>query len=851
MRPTPPCCWKVLRAAGVELFAQRYSWRCLKVLSGVLPCTFVCTFAAAFALTLTLLAPATFAAACPAPMQTSVEPAPNAAVKNPWGNVGGKFKDLPNAEKVEELAAILTEIGRGGKIRQLTWTPSTLTFHRGDNWYTVELSTGVITSSSKPEGDAPVPDKSKLPKDPPPGRAKQRTQVTSPDGTSKAVFWDGSVYLENIETHLLSLVIEAQKGEEIRYGTADWVYGEELDQSDAMWWSNDGKFLAFYAFDDSQVPKYELLRGWDQLRTSNAPMWYPKAGDPNPIAGLMVYELATGRIVTVDVGDDREQYIYGVRWSDHDELLYLRTNRRQNTLDLVAANPTTGASRVIVNETQDTWQENRPLLRFLNDGDRFVWGSEKSGFRNLELRKVSDNAFVQPLTRLSCPVVDILQISESAEAVNDNRGTLDQQNDQEDSATANSAIAPRANFPGGGQLWYRANSAATPMLAQIHCVNLDGTGEQQLTDGASHWSGMHRSPDGKFFTAIAEAPNTPQRTVLFELDEHNPAKEIATLAAAPADGFEKNNLVQPELFTFTAADGVTPLWGELFFPPDFDATKKYPLLIDVYGGPSSQAITGRFDAGSADRALGLLIAKIDNRGTQGRGKAFESATYLKLCGADLDDQAAGVKALSLRPYVDANHVAMKGHSYGGTMSAMAVLRYPDIFCAGVAGAPVTDWRNYDTIYTERYMRTPKENPEGYDVSSAVQLAATLKSHLLLIHGLVDDNVHPSNTLQMAKAMQDAEVPFEMMLFPDSDHGIRSPTYKAKAWWFLAEHLGLLREAAESKITAPAAATTPAVIEEESVPVSSTPAAPAIELAPAASDTPAQPAPSTQPVGATP
>ena len=799
--------------------------RLTKMLGGgrvALAFTFAATSAAVGVLALALSARATLAAASPLATQTPTGTAQTETVKNPWGNSGGKFKDLPNAEKVEELAAILTEIGRGGKIRQLTWTPSTLTFHRGDNWYTVELSTGVITSSSKPEGDAPAPDKSKLPKDPPPGRAKQRTQVTSPDGTSKAVFWDDSVYLENIETHLLSLVIEAQKGEEIRYGTADWVYGEELDQSDAMWWSNDGNFLAFYAFDDSQVPKYELLRGWDQLRTSNAPMWYPKAGDPNPVAGLMVYELATGRIVTVDVGDDREQYIYGVRWSDDDELLYFRTNRRQNSLDLVAANPTTGASRVIVNETQDTWQENRPLLRFLNDGDRFVWGSEKSGFRNLELRKLSDTSFVQTLTRLACPVVDILHINESAQAANDNGGSLDHQNDQDDSATPNSAIAPRANFPGGGQLWYRANSAATPMLAQIHCVNLDGTGEQQLTDGAGHWSGMQRSPDGKFFTATAEAPNVPQRTVLFELDEHNPAKEIATLAAAPADGFEKNNLLQPELFTFIAADGVTPLWGELFFPPDFDATKKYPLLIDVYGGPSSQAITGRFDAGSAYRALGLLIAKIDNRGTQGRGKAFESATYLKLCGADVDDQAAGVKALSLRPYVDANHVAMKGHSYGGTMSAMAVLRYPDIFCAGVAGAPVTDWRNYDTIYTERYMRTPKENPEGYDAGSAVQLAATLKSHLLLIHGLVDDNVHPSNTLQMAKAMQDAEVPFEMMLFPDSDHGIGSPAYKAKAWWFLAEHLGLLREVAEHKITAPAA-----------------------------SDTPAQPAPSTQPTGATP
>ena len=723
----------------------------------------------------------------------------------PWGNAGGKFKDLPNAEKVDELAAILPEIGRGGKIRELTWTPSSLTFHRGDNWYTVELASGVITSSSKPEGDVPVTDKSKWPKDPSPGRSKQRTQVTSPDGNSKAIHRDGGVYLENIETKTQKPVMEMKAGENIQYGTADWVYGEELDQSDAMWWSNDGKFLAFYAFDDSQVPKYELLKGWDELRTTNATMWYPKPGDANPIAGLMVFEVATGRMITVDVGEEREQYIYGIRWSDHNELLYFRTNRMQNSLDLVAANPTTGASRVIVNETQDTWQDNHPLIKFLADGDRFVWSSEKSGFNNLELRKLSDAQFVQPLTRHACPVVDIVQIDEAT-----------------------------------SQLWYRANSAATPMLAQIHRVNLDGTGEQQLTDGASHWSGLQRSPDGKFFIATAETPTTPPRTVLFELDEHNAAQEIATLAAAPADGFVKNNLRQPELFTFTAADGVTALWGELFFPPDFDATKKYPLLIDVYGGPSSQAITGRFDAGSPDRALGLLIAKIDNRGTQGRGKAFESATYLKLCGADIDDQAAGAKALSLRPYVDASHVAMKGHSYGGTMSAMAVLRYPDIFCAGVAGAPVTDWRNYDTIYTERYMRTPKENPDGYDAGSAVKLAPTLKSNLLLIHGLVDDNVHPSNTLQMAKAMQDAEVPFEMMIFPDSDHGIHSPAYKAKAWWFLAEHLGLLREVAENKIKPSASVPN----ESASVPPS-TPVTPVIEPTSGASVTP------TQPAGATP
>ncbi|MCE9618595.1 MAG: DPP IV N-terminal domain-containing protein [Planctomycetes bacterium] len=688
-----------------------------------------------------------------------------AAASGPWGSGSGKFKDLPNAEKVTELQGVLSEMSRGGRIHDLTWTPSALTFHRGNGFYSVDLTTGVITSIPTPEIEAPAAAGPKRAGDPPAGRARQRTQATSPDGTLKAVHRDGGVFLETIETKEQKPVIEMKSGENIRYGTADWVYGEELDQGDAMWWSPDGKYLAFYAFDDSQVPKYELLHGWDDLRTSKATMWYPKAGDPNPVAGLMVYELSSGRMATIDVGSDREQYVYGIRWTPGGKLLYFRTNRHQDQLDLVCADPVTGKSQVVVTESQPTWQDNRPPMKFLADGDRFIWGSEKSGFRNLELRKISDPSFMQPLTRHACPVLDILDIDEAA-----------------------------------GEVWYRANSAPVPMLAQIHRVKFDGTGEQQVTDGLSHYSGMQRSPDGKFFTAVAETPTVPPRSVLLEIDAHGPAAEKATLAASDTGAFAKNNLRPSELFTFTAPDGKTPIWGELFFPPNFDPAKKYPLLIDVYGGPSSQAITGRFDAGSANRAFGLLIAKIDNRGTGGRGKAFETATYLKLCGPDLDDQAAGVKSLSIRPYVDSSRVAIMGHSYGGTMSAMGVLRYPDVFKAAVAGAPVTDWRNYDSIYTERYMRTPKENPEGYDSSSAVKLCATLKARLLLIHGMVDDNVHPSNTLQMAKIMQDAEVPFEMMIFPDSDHGIRSPAYKAKAWWFLAEQLGLL-DAPEQKSSA--------------------------------------------------
>jgi dipeptidyl-peptidase-4 len=184
------------------------------------------------------------------------------------------------------------------------------------------------------------------------------------------------------------------------------------------------------------------------------------------------------------------------------------------------------------------------------------------------------------------------------------------------------------------------------------------------------------------------------------------------------------------------------------------------------------------------------VAKIENRGTIGRGKAFEGATYLNLGGPDLDDQVAGVKAiLAAHPEIDPERVGMTGHSYGGYMAALAMVRHPDVFAAAVAGAPVTDWRNYDTIYTERYMRTPKENAEGYDSGSAVKLATKLKGDLLLLHGMEDDNVHPSNTFQMAAKLQDRDIPFEMIMFPTATHGIGSAAYRSSKWSFLQEHLG--------------------------------------------------------------
>jgi dipeptidyl-peptidase-4 len=278
-------------------------------------------------------------------------------------------------------------------------------------------------------------------------------------------------------------------------------------------------------------------------------------------------------------------------------------------------------------------------------------------------------------------------------------------------------------------------------------------------------------------------------------------REVAVLAEGDAAAFERENITPPELFSFTADDGKTTIYGQLFKPRDFDPERKYPLLIDVYGGPHSVGVTNRFSPGIAQCEFGFLIARIGNRGTMNLGKAFESANYLQLGLVDLDDQTAGVRFLASRPYVDGSRVGIFGHSYGGYMSALALLRYPDVWHVGIAGAPVTDWKNYDTIYTERYMRTPQENPEGYKAGSCIEHASKLKGHLFLLHGLVDDNVHPSNTWQLVDALQQAGKRFDLMVYPNNAHGFG---YEELKWEYLIRHLKPEPAGADTSAAGPSA-----------------------------------------------
>jgi len=651
----------------------------------------------------------------------------------------------PGSEQVKAIKAPGSGAGRVSEVRwdmeaRKAW------FQYAGGWKWVSLDGGEVQEGGEPPAAAPVEKGYRAPRG---GRAKQATEVPSPDGAWTAVFKDCNVVLRPKEGEPVAVTTEGAGKR--WFGSADWVYGEELDQNTAMWWSPDSKRIAYYDFDETPVKDYYLLAGLAGLRTRPVSGGYPKPGDPNPVAKLEVYDLASGKRTPVDVGPSADQYVYGVRWSPKGEaLLWFRAPRRQDMVELMVTDPATGASRALITERQESWQENSPTIRFLEDGSRFLWESESNGHSNWELWDLAKGRLAR-LTDDPWVAESIVEVDERA-----------------------------------GWVYYMARSSPTAICSQLHRVRLDGSARERLTPGDLHHSAVHVAPDHSCFVSTCEFVDVAPSAALRSMD----GRDLATLTKPVPDSLAKQGLEKPEFIRCLAADGKTELYGILWKPPGFDPSKRYPLVVDAYGGPLIATVSPRFAGVDPDVGRGVLVARVDNRGTPGRGKAFEAATYLKLGGPDVDDQAAFVAELAKRPYVDGDRVAICGHSYGGYMALLAALRHPETFHVAVAGAPPTDWRQYDTIYTERVMRAPQENEAGYDAGSAIKLAGTLKGRVLLLHGMMDDNVHVANTFALADAWQSGNIPFEMQIFPKADHGIGSPAYESAKWSFILRNFGM-------------------------------------------------------------
>jgi dipeptidyl-peptidase-4 len=659
------------------------------------------------------------------------------------------FDRLPNADKVQKARQQWSN-PRGAAPEEIRWTATTAYMLRDGAWSAIDRATGTretIRATDVPEA-AVRGGRSAASDGPGVARGRQRTSEPSPDGERVAIHEGGHVFITRGEKRD-RITPDAAPG--VKFGVASWVYGEELDKKSAMWWHPQSSSLAYYSFDESKVPEYLLNTELTKQRPALDRERYPKPGDPNPIAGLSIYSIVTGRTTQVKVGD-ADQYVYGVQWTpDGKELLFHRLNRLQNRLELCLADPATGEVRVVLVEEQRCYQNHLPKLRFLAKQPRgFLWESERTGFAHFELRSL-DGGEPIVLTKGGFAMREIHWIDEDA-----------------------------------GTLWCIGYSGPVAINPHLWRVALDGSGGNEVTTSDMHWSAFSVAPDGGHVIAVEQSIDRAPRTVLLAKD----GTQVAVVAERKGDAIEDKGWPRPELLQLKAADGSTTLYGTLHKPKDWKEGSRLPAVVQVYGGPFFRTVENTYDPVEPLCEFGVLVVKVDNRGTPGRGKAFEDATYMNLGIADMDDQTAAIRQLVARGLVDPARVGITGFSYGGTMSALALLRYPDDFAVAVAGGAVTDWNNYDSIYTERYMRTPAENPKGYEQSSCVRLAGNLKGRLLIVHGMVDDNVHPSNAWQLADALQSKGKPFDMMLFPNSGHGIWSPSYESVTWSHLLRGLGL-------------------------------------------------------------
>lgn len=664
-----------------------------------------------------------------------------------------RLQTMPRYDRYEKLRREMSGAYKAGDVNP-TWSAdnSAMSFSRDGKTWVVDLK-----SFKMAEGEAVKPatttgGSGRGGQRRNPERGRQFDRVTSNDGKMVALTKDRNVFLTNADgSNEQAITTDGSTANRIKYGIASWVYGEELNVREAMWFSPDSKYLAFYRFDESKVLDYFLVYQQTQIQGTLDTEAYPKAGAPNPEVELWIVDVATKQKVQVDTTfGDKEvgHYVYDVTWSPKgDEILFKRMNRKQNILQFCAFNPATKKSRVIVEERQpQAWVENHPATRWLDDGENFFWISERTGFANLYVGNI-DGRPLKPVTNYKFEVDSIMRVDEKAKEV-----------------------------------WFMARDGANPYLQQLHRIGFDGKNDKRLTDPKfSHTPRV--SPDGKYFVDVAETYEDPAFSQLIDRDGNVKAQ----LAKSDMTKFDELKIQKVERFTFKAADGTTDLYGYLMKPSDFDPAKKYPLVVSMYGGPESGTDRERFQTPTAMCEMGFLVAWIDGRGTQGRGKAFKDAVYGKLGVVEIDDQAAGAKYLATRPYVDANAIGAFGTSYGGYASAMCILRHPEVFRAAVSSSPVTHWGNYDSIYTERYMGLPweGENKEGYENGSAMKYARDLKGRLMLFYGTADNNVHPSNTLQLVQALQRAGKSFDLMVGPDMGH---SGINQTRMWEYFVDNL---------------------------------------------------------------
>lgn len=563
---------------------------------------------------------------------------------------------------------------------------------------------------------------------------KQRLASFSPDGTKIAFVRDNNIFLVDISTSKEQQITSDGKVNEIINGATDWVYEEEFEFSQAFFWSPDSKKIAYYRFDESNVKEYQLTFYGD-LYPEQFKYKYPKAGEDNSKISIFVWDVASGKPTKMEIGTDQDIYIPRIKWTEDPNILALyRMNRHQNKLELLLSDAGSGKSHVIYTEENKTYIEINDHWHFLKNNSGFLLTSEKDGYRQIYLYGM-DGKLIKQLTSGKWEVTGIAGIDEP-----------------------------------NNKLYY-ISTEISPLERNLYCIGLDGKNKTCLTPRQGYNVPEFSSKCNYFINRWSDI-NTPSLSTVNKSD----GSELRTLQdnTKLKETMKEYGFSKTEFFTFKTHDGLD-LNGWILKPADFDPLKKYPVLFTIYGGPGSQTVQNLWGMVSSWNQLfaqnGIIVVSVDNRGTGARGEEFKKCTYLELGKYETLDQIEAAKYLGSLSFVDKDRIGMWGWSFGGYMTLSCMTIGADYFKMGVAVAPVTNWKYYDNIYTERFMQTPKENPTGYESNSPINHAAELKGKLLLIHGMSDDNVHMQNSADFITALVGANKQFEMQLYPNSNHGI--------------------------------------------------------------------------------
>ena len=565
----------------------------------------------------------------------------------------------------------------------------------------------------------------------------------SPDGSKVAYGYENNIYLFDLKTKQTEqLTFDGEKNRIIN-GITDWVYEEEFGFVRAFEWSPEGTHIAFLRFDETEVPEYSMPIYGEDLYPTLQTFKYPKAGENNAVVSLHLIELEGAKTSTIPVD---AYYIPRIKWKNNpDELAFQTFNRHQNELVLYEYNKRSGALSVLHTERDAAYVDVNDNLTFLVD-DSFIWSSEKDGYNHLYLHDKSGKEKRQ-LTSGDWEVTSYYGYDEKRKKI------------------------------------FFQSTAMGSINRDVYSVGINGKNATRLTAQ----DGVNRASFSADFTYFINAHSNAATPPSYTLNTTVSKKRVRDANAGQSlmlktivdntallNTLEAYNISPKEFSTLAVNGNDLNMW--MIKPADFDPSKKYPLLMFQYSGPGSQSVSNTWMSANDYwyqllQSRGYVIACVDGRGTGFKGRDFKKSTYLQLVRYESDDQIAAAEQLSALPYIDENRTGIWGWSFGGDMAMHSILKGNEVFETAISVAPVTSWRFYDTIYTERFMRTPQENPEGYDLNSPLNYAERLKGKLLLVHGSADDNVHFQNTMRMVEALVQANKQFDWAVYPDKNHGI--------------------------------------------------------------------------------